>query len=384
MYIVFISLEAVFVNLKIASLKRIIAVLFTFYIFSPIPFAQGLEEIIVEKYYVSNENDSSVDGDGGVLEVGSVTYRIFVDLKPGYIFQAAFGEPGNELKIESSTYFFNNEDRGNVFPDNGRNRLEDNTVMLDSWVSVGGACEDCIGVLKSNDDGIDTIENGDGVLTNADTSAGIPITEQDGFVSGIVKQVTEVGLSDILGEYLDDTSLGGGPSIISTDNGAWASLEGSMGADSLLNHVLIGQFTTTGDFSFELNIQIRNEQTLEVEKWVANDVQDGEFTHPSLIYTSLSGTVSTENHIESTASKFNFYPNPSSSSICVTSDNIDIKYLERIELYSITGQLLQIYNKIQLDDFSNCIDISFLEDGVYLVSLHSKDGISTEKFIKSK
>ena len=44
----------------------------------------GLDSIIVEKYYISDLNDKSVDATGGVLPVGSVTYRIYVDMKPGY------------------------------------------------------------------------------------------------------------------------------------------------------------------------------------------------------------------------------------------------------------------------------------------------------------
>ena len=41
---------------------------------------QGLEGIIVEKYYISNENDKAVDGDGGELPNNSVTYRVYVDM----------------------------------------------------------------------------------------------------------------------------------------------------------------------------------------------------------------------------------------------------------------------------------------------------------------
>ena len=64
---------------------------------------QGLEGIIVEKYYISNENDKAVDGDGGELPNNSVTYRVYVDMLPGYIFQAAYGVPEHELKISTTT-----------------------------------------------------------------------------------------------------------------------------------------------------------------------------------------------------------------------------------------------------------------------------------------
>ena len=49
----------------------------------------GLESIVVEKYYVSNAADAA--GSTGTLPVGSVTYRIWADMLPGYNFQALYG-----------------------------------------------------------------------------------------------------------------------------------------------------------------------------------------------------------------------------------------------------------------------------------------------------
>ena len=68
--------------------------------------AAGLENIIVEKYYVSNAADAG--GSMGTLPVGSVTYRIFADLLPGFKFQALYGIPTHELRFETTTSFFNN------------------------------------------------------------------------------------------------------------------------------------------------------------------------------------------------------------------------------------------------------------------------------------
>ena len=70
----------------------------------------GLEGVVVEKYYVSNAADAA--GSIGVLPVGSVTYRVYADLLPGYKFQAIYGVSTHTLKINTSTTFFNNEDRG--------------------------------------------------------------------------------------------------------------------------------------------------------------------------------------------------------------------------------------------------------------------------------
>ena len=77
----------------------------------------GLEKIIVEKFYVSTIDDSI--GSVGALPVGSITYRIYVDMLPGYNFQALYGVPGSnphELEIKTSTSFFNNEDFGSNSP----------------------------------------------------------------------------------------------------------------------------------------------------------------------------------------------------------------------------------------------------------------------------
>src|ERR1700752_48438 len=77
----------------------------------------GLDSVIVETYYISNANDTSVTVPGGRLPIGSFTYRIFVDMKPGYTFEAAYGidisptgirNPGDhELRISTTPLFFN-------------------------------------------------------------------------------------------------------------------------------------------------------------------------------------------------------------------------------------------------------------------------------------
>src|SRR5205085_9051099 len=118
---------------------------------------------------------------GGHLAAGSVTYRIFVDMLPAYRFQAAYGVPGHELRIATTTSFFNNEEYGaaiaNEIPGE---KLEENTVSLDSWLSVGAAAGNAYAVLKSEDTS-KVIINKDGLLQNTNASAGIPVKIHDGF-----------------------------------------------------------------------------------------------------------------------------------------------------------------------------------------------------------
>lgn len=243
-------------------------------------YAQGLEDVILETYYVSDANDAT-DTDGGELVEGSVTYRVYVDLAEGYELQAVYGNEDHELRIETSTLFFNNEDRGeqtgDVIPSN---RLDENTVALDSWVSMGAASEDHFGVLKVEDEDPSIIggANNDGgsegiaagLLANDDPLAGIPLTTTDGLLEGIVPSITVVGLDlSVFGDAND------GP-VFSSNGGAWSVLEGAQGPTAD-NKILIAQITTDGELSYSFNIQLGTPMG-GVEQYVAsNPIGDEQF-----------------------------------------------------------------------------------------------------------
>ena len=251
---------------------------------------RGLEKIIVEKYYISDANDAKTDMIGGALPIGSVTYRIYVDMLPGYRFQAAYGVDGHELRITTSTKFFNNHNFGGIVPTVIPDQvLGENTVMLDSWLSVGAASEFAYGILKSKDKASKekTIVNKDGILLNSDQRAGIPVKTADGLVilDGIVPKVTGFGIDSLIEDYFGKGLNRKYDPAFSTNNGSWACLGGSIGPDSLDNQVLIAQITTDGDFSFELNIQIGTPSG-GVENYVARNPVGEEIQFDSLIYNS--------------------------------------------------------------------------------------------------
>ena len=256
-----------------------------FVTFQFLGFSQnGLEKIIVEKYYIAKTADS--DGSLGTLPVGSTTYRVYVDMLPGYRFQALYGNADHTLKINSSNPFFNNEDRGattaNGIPSA---QLKYNTVALDSWFSVGASAGGQFGVLKSEDNDGKNLLTLNTLLKNNEAAMGIPLTTQDGNMTVTGKQpeaVTFVGL-DPIGGIFDAISLQG--NSFQTNDGAISSLNGATGPTAE-NRVLIGQFTTNGVFTFELNIQIGTPTPGVSEKYVASNPINGELSIPSLI---LSG-----------------------------------------------------------------------------------------------
>ena len=246
----------------------------------------GLEGVIVEKYYISNAADAA--GSSGVLPSGSTTYRIFIDLLPGYTFQAAYGVANHELRFQTTTAFFNNEDYGATTPAFSKTNVRNNTVMLDSWFSGGASCGGNYGILKTEDGvaGGTNVINANGILANNDPIAGIPLTTQDGIYTAVTPSVTVLGFTPAEINVIDATSNAG--NLISTYNASWAVLGGSTSPIPSVNKILIAQFTTNGTFSFKLNVQIGTPTPGVSQNFVAENATGSEILFPGLIYPAPS------------------------------------------------------------------------------------------------
>jgi hypothetical protein len=244
----------------------------------------GLEGIIVEKYYVSSIADAADSTHSGFLIQGSVTYRIYLDLLPGYKFQAAYGAPGHPLRIESTEPFYNHIEVGatnpNIIPERA---LSNNIALLDSWLSVGAAAENHLGVLKKDDsDAADEyIKLQNGFLSNKEKSKDITPQERDGMVRADSIPFPTFFQMDTCLSVLGSTTAG---SKIIINNGAWACLgKGSAGADPMAtNTILIAQLTTAGELSFELNIMIGAPDGTS-QRYVARNPSAKEFSNEDLI-----------------------------------------------------------------------------------------------------
>lgn len=262
----------------------------------------GLEGIIVEKYYVSNAADAA--GTIGTLPAGSVTYRVYADLLPGYKFQALYGVPAHTLLLNTSTTFFNNEDRGATTANAiASAQLKNNSVALDSWFSVGAAAAGQMGVLKTEDNGAANLLpiSSNPMLKNSTASMGIALNVQDGIIAGTPEAVTFVGLTTELNVFDALSQVG---NSFSTSNGSIASLNGSTGATAN-NRVLLGQFTTDGVFHYELNIQIGTPLG-GTQQYVSSNPTGAEISIPSLTGTLGAPNVLPTISITSPANNSNF------------------------------------------------------------------------------
>jgi hypothetical protein len=357
------------------SLLGIIACLFV----GTISAQEGLEGIVVEKYYISNEEDSLDAAENFApyaLSVGSVTYRVYANLQTGYKVIQLFGSSAHPLEFATSTSFYNDPNFGfPVYQGISLNNTRKNTTLIDSYITIGAVANGLLGVLKAEDtDG--TIGNQQGILENSDPDAGLPImgpTGVDGLMPGSPILPNVLGIGAEL-DVLDQTA---GGSFIST-GGAIATLGGMEGVTSS-NHVLLGQFTTDGVFSFKINLQLGTPQVGGSEIYVAENPQPGEFTDSTLVYTSPvdTGGVGVEYIPVRSEDLFTLFPNPSNDVINIIARGSLGK--SGVVIRDFTGRVVMesaVWSSV------NSISIEQLPSGVYTLTLSSGDRSSTRKFIR--
>lgn len=345
---------------------------------STLAFSQvGLEGIVVEKYYVSDAADSTDAGDNGAmypLHVGSTTYRVYANLLPGYKVIQMFGSAQHTLNVHTTTAFYNDPNYGfKVYQGTSVNNTKKNTTLIDSYFTIGGVANGLCGVLKTEDtDG--TIGNNQGILANNDALAGLPITGIDG-VDGLMPGApilpNVLGISTELDIF--DQSVGND----FTTNGAAIAALGGMEGVTPSNHVLLGQFTTDGIFSFRLNLQLSTPVAGESQIFVADSALTGEFVDSTLVYSSVP-SVGVEEIAIIPNVEFSAYPNPCENQLTLIQS---INQVDKVsmKIYDITGRVVSsdIYWSAK-----HTVDTSSLPSGFYTVQLERKGKIHSVKFVK--
>lgn len=264
------------------------------------PMRAQIEDVRVETYYISDANDAT-DEVGGLLETGSRTYRIFLDLSEGCSLLGMYGDTNHVFMVGSTAPFFNNLDRGRTYGHQiGNSALDENTAALDSWLTLGAASNQKYGVEKAtdpdgsiiagnNNDGGSAAISG-GLLVNADPAAGQPLTVQDGLMPLNGATVPPNGLYIQGNEptsVLADSTMAA--EFHSEDFIMGCSAPGVTGPTSE-NVLLLAQLTTMGELRFALNLIIRRADG-SIARFVANDsiLIDGEQGSALLNYPPVCG-----------------------------------------------------------------------------------------------
>ncbi|MBN2610566.1 MAG: Ig-like domain-containing protein [Bacteroidales bacterium] len=218
--------------------------------------SQGLEDIIVEKIPVTAE---AVAADP-TLPADAFAYRIFVDMAPGYGMQAVFSLASHEMFFATTTFFYNNIDGvafGRTMPNGVFN---DPAGRFDTYITVDGLTSSRVGIPLEED------------ITDG---------KADGYTTGTSLPLQTVG-DDFEPPFGYENYTG----KFSTFSGIY-NVNGVESGTTSTNRVIIGQFTTNGEFSFEINIQIKNLTTNQGERYVAKNPTGSEILNPKLTYPSL-------------------------------------------------------------------------------------------------
>ncbi len=381
------------------NICTLIALSIPFVIFAQTPTPpdiDALEGIIVEKYYVSGEGDFQ----NGALPIGSTTYRVFIDMKPGYELQMVIGSfpPFHPLSIETTGSFYNNP-LGVTFGSNFLPFLLNfDTAVLDSYISLGASAQGYWAVPKDADpDGSILTGGADGqYLLNNDPSAGVSPLVKDGFIEGSTTAVGVLGIDDLLNTTVGLNTASG---QLNTSNGVWFDLEGVLGPTEE-NTLLIGQFTTTEcDFSFKINLQIiipeelRTDQRLVIQ-FVAESAEGDQAINDSgdnyiiyqkdiLTYEAECLPISTTNNA-SDNQNWGVLPNPSSGTFSVIANEALSGVLYTV--YDLQGRLLLSKSGGNLEPNAITeIDLNAFPEGVYLLNLQTASGErSTKRIVKTQ
>jgi len=347
-----------------------------------------LEKVLVETYYISDANDSiqhDASGQSGTLPVGSVTYRVYADMLPGYKFEVAYGNVPHPLSIITSTKFFNDEGRGATAPIYTKTQAKQWSAMIDSWLTVGAGCANNFGVLKTDDDAVATVLNSNSMLQSTNSSAGIPVKTQDGLLLGSgssPQAVTFVGLPDLANGDLSvfDATNQLGDTFLTT-NGAWASLSGSFGQNADTNRVLIAQLTTDGILCFKLNLQIGD--TLgNTQLYVWSNPTGSEITIPSLTYCSNTVGITNPENAHYAPLLFLAYPNPVKNTLAIKVIASKPSKENSYTIYDTKG-IVVFHKELGMisDKYFDSIDVSLIARGEYIVELLLDGMTSTQRVV---
>lgn len=223
----------------------------------------GIEDIIVEEY-CSSSDPEVLAAFGAEPGTTLTTYRIFVDMAPGYKMQAVFGNMKHPLIISTEGKIYNHLDQGVDAGNwmNGR-RMAEKALFMDSFLSISTVSNSACAVLKSEDEDGSFLEHED--LKEAD---GLMAHKPNG-VQLVRMEATEF---DNTSEY----------NSLETSDGCWAVLGGAEGPTEH-NRVLIAQITTDGAFSFKMNVQL-GLPSGGAEQYVAENATGIEVLYPKLNY----------------------------------------------------------------------------------------------------
>jgi hypothetical protein len=308
-------------------------------------FSQGLEGIVVEKYYKARTQDLQLANDnaepnGALLNENSVTYRVYVDLAAGYKLNAVYGNAAHPATFQSTTEFYNYLEGAEIQPLASATTLLANAQLLDSYFTIGNAANNRVGVVESEDGDATNSTNAAGILQNNPGDCyGAPLFGTGGkdglvaFSAGTNGTVDKIGLTGLTGAL----GAAGGTSV-TFNGGSYYSFSGIVGPGAS-NKVFIGQFTTDGNFSFSFNVQVQPVAGGAAQYYVASNPTGSEIVEPTLtLNPNTPPTVSITSITQPAVGNTNIVTGAQMTFTADASDNVSVSQVE----FFVDGQTIGV------------------------------------------
>jgi len=233
--------------------------------------AQGLEGIIVEEYHTITAADATLINNNGTqtdpIPVGAKVYRVYVDMLPNYRFLSVTGgstAQGIPLNFSTTTSFWNNDVLADQFSTQTRFLLQ-NGNAFDSYLTIhttskaGGSAPSCAAFGGGSSSNTQQV----GVLRSADPNGNLTLCNAfSGFTANDGNLLVPFTITPSLSGFFTTTNFDAFTAAANTftmvEDG-FSLLPAVTGVDPAgTNRVLIGQFTTDGVFSFNINVALQS------------------------------------------------------------------------------------------------------------------------------
>jgi hypothetical protein len=165
-----------------------------------------------------------------------------------------------------------------------------------------------------------------------------------------------------------------------TNNAAIAGLGGVEGLTSS-NHVLLGQFTTDGVFSFHLNLLIATPTPGVTQYFVSSSPETNEILDTTLNYTSGVIDNTGIEELQSNTPSFILYPNPTQDAIAIKTLNTNLSGSDLFDVQIIDMSGRTVINKTK-HSLVDPINVLGLKEGIYTLKLMNGKDTSSLRLVK--
>ena len=325
---------------------------------------------------LTNVSVDQISHDGSIPSLtGQTTYRVFVNTVSGTDFVTSIsGNVEYPLNFSTSTNFYRSDAHFSELLSGINSSLIENFGLEDLRYSSGVT----IGQIS-------------------DTKLGTPITSENP-LGEIAGNGATTSIPDPAANWIPQFTAGGNIEINTFTGGAWVALNGGFNQSSSLNgygtgvnnSVLIGQFTTDGEFSFNFSPLILENLPDPAannipHEYIRNENEGLGLSYPSSEFSGLDTEVSFD-LLDEGLFIGNIFPNPVIYKSQINYGEANTCHVT-LDILDINGSLVQTIFSGSAEagvTYQQMFETAGIESGVYMVRLTGNNGSRFQRVVVAK